>query len=59
MDNCFNIISDLEKKKEKPGLKLVFYLGKGHEESNRGVMEVSAYAASALPAALQRVGPCE
>lgn len=61
MENCFKTVSDLEnsaKKREKPGLEFVFYLG-GHDESNCGVMEVSAYAASALPVALQRVGPCK
>lgn len=62
MENCFNIIIDLEsleKKREKAGLEFALYLEGGHEESNCGVMEVNAYAASALPTALQRVGPCE
>lgn len=62
MENCFKTVSDLEnleKKREKPGLEFVFCLGGGHDESNCGVMEVSAYAASALPVALQRVGPCK
>lgn len=50
MENCFNTISYLEileKKREKAGLEFAFYLG-GHEESNCGLMEVNAYAASAL-----------
>lgn len=48
-ENCFNIVSDLEileKKREKASLEFAFYLGGGPEESNCGVMEVSAYAAA-------------
>lgn len=61
MENYLKIISDLKnfKRKESKPVWFAFYLGGGHEESNCGVMEVSAYAMSVLPTALQHVDVCK
>lgn len=39
--------------------RVASYFEGGHEESNCGVMEVSANAVFVLSATLQRGGPCE